>query len=96
MYPKYAQGFKRENQQNEKTKKEKQMKFLEMKNLLSKMKHLCDQAKGNLGMTKNKISEPDFIKPLKLKQKEIKKNSSLVTIRTTLVSVTWKHRDTKI
>ena len=24
MYPKYAQGFKRENQQNEKTKREKE------------------------------------------------------------------------
>lgn len=71
------------------------MEFLEMKNLLSKMKHLCDQAKGNLVTTKNKLSELDFIKPLKVKQKEIEKNSSLVTFRT-LVSVTWKHRDTKI
>lgn len=32
--------------------KRKQMKFQEMKNLLSKMKHLCDQAKRNLGTIK--------------------------------------------
>ena len=32
--------------------KRKQMEFQDMKNLLSKMKHLCDQAKRNLGMKK--------------------------------------------
>ena len=76
--------------------KRKQMEFQDVKNLLSKMKHLCDQAKRNLGMKKNKISELDFIKPLKLKRKEMKKNISLVTFRTTLVTVTRKHRDTKV
>ena len=34
------------------------------------MKYLCDQIKRNLGTTKDKISELEFIKPLKLKQKE--------------------------
>ena len=33
--------------------KRKQMEFQDVKNLLSKMKHLCDQAKRNLGMKKN-------------------------------------------
>lgn len=48
---------------------EKQMERLEMKNSLSK---ICDQIKRNLDTAKDKISELEFIKSLKLKQKEKK------------------------